>query len=343
MFTIKETPEDFVVEEVPVAFSGTGPYAIYALRKRGMTTHQALAALSRRFSVPQDRWGVAGLKDRRAVTTQYVSLKGRKDLHMAEPCLELSYHAQHDRPLTPGQLQGNAFRITVRNLDKDDLALVEQAVRYLNAQHNRIPNYFDEQRFSAHNVAIGRLLVRKRFGEALDLLIQTAAQGPQLEAARKLSPNDVVGCLRLLPRKQLLFYIHAYQSWIFNELLAQVCIAQGVWKRTSYSHGMFVFPRSLTVLPASLPLVGFGTDQTVLGGAALPESIKPRDFVFPSIPELSSAGGERPANAAVADITLGEPLPDTLHTGKLQQEVAFHLPKGSYGSLVIRYLFAPNQ
>jgi tRNA(Glu) U13 pseudouridine synthase TruD len=39
---IKKFPEDFIVEEIPVGFSGTGGYAIYRLTKKNYNTESAV-------------------------------------------------------------------------------------------------------------------------------------------------------------------------------------------------------------------------------------------------------------------------------------------------------------
>ena len=48
---IKQIPEDFIVEEVPIVFSGSGNYAVYKLTKRNYTTESAVATVCKRFNI----------------------------------------------------------------------------------------------------------------------------------------------------------------------------------------------------------------------------------------------------------------------------------------------------
>jgi tRNA(Glu) U13 pseudouridine synthase TruD len=75
---LKTLPEDFVVEEVPLAFpapSAEGKYTVAALRVRNWETNRLMGELARRLGVPRETIFFAGTKDKRAITTQYVSLR----------------------------------------------------------------------------------------------------------------------------------------------------------------------------------------------------------------------------------------------------------------------------
>ena len=66
--------EDFVVSEIPrIPPEGEGEYAYAYVEKRGLNTHDLVAALRER-GVPYDAVGVAGLKDKHAVTRQWLSV-----------------------------------------------------------------------------------------------------------------------------------------------------------------------------------------------------------------------------------------------------------------------------
>ena len=72
---IKQTPEDFEVEEIPAYLpGGTGEHLYLWIEKRGMTTRQAVQKLARAAGKRPGDVGVAGLKDSRAVTRQWVSI-----------------------------------------------------------------------------------------------------------------------------------------------------------------------------------------------------------------------------------------------------------------------------
>src|SRR5450631_3048251 len=72
---IKSTPEDFVVEELPAyAPSGEGEHVYVRFTKRALTTDMALRAIASALGANQREAGVAGMKDKDAVTTQTISL-----------------------------------------------------------------------------------------------------------------------------------------------------------------------------------------------------------------------------------------------------------------------------
>jgi len=80
----KLVPEDFEVEEVPAYLpSGEGEHLYLWLEKRGRDTREVVKALALALGVSEDDVGVAGMKDRQAVTRQLISVPAR-----AEPKVE---------------------------------------------------------------------------------------------------------------------------------------------------------------------------------------------------------------------------------------------------------------
>ena len=77
MYKIKDIPEDFVVEEIPLfRVKKSGTYTYFLLQKKNYTTEKAIQKISCFFKVPRKRFGYAGTKDKIAVTKQYCSVKG---------------------------------------------------------------------------------------------------------------------------------------------------------------------------------------------------------------------------------------------------------------------------
>jgi tRNA pseudouridine13 synthase len=144
-------PEDFVVDErsLPgVATAGSdGEYVHLRVRKRNLTTAWLVGGLARHFSVPLRDVGHAGLKDRRAVTSQWFSVRAPSGLPLS-PWFEPGTAVLEAHParaaLRPGDLAGNGFRLRVR--DVDDPAALEAALVALRAAPC-VPNYFGAQRF----------------------------------------------------------------------------------------------------------------------------------------------------------------------------------------------------
>ena len=72
---IRETPEDFVVDEVlGFTASGQGEHALLRVRKRGANTGWVAKEIANRAGVRPHDVGYAGLKDRHAVTTQWYTV-----------------------------------------------------------------------------------------------------------------------------------------------------------------------------------------------------------------------------------------------------------------------------
>ncbi|MFH0701777.1 MAG: tRNA pseudouridine(13) synthase TruD, partial [Candidatus Woesearchaeota archaeon] len=75
MYLLKQIPEDFVVKEISnVAVSNSGKYIYFKLSKREENTLDAIKKLSQALHLPEKNFGVAGNKDRNAITEQICSV-----------------------------------------------------------------------------------------------------------------------------------------------------------------------------------------------------------------------------------------------------------------------------
>src|SRR5882724_5989033 len=142
-------PEDFVVDEVPLyAHSGAGEHLYVRVEKRGYTTPAMLRAVTRAAGVDERDVGYAGLKDKHAVTRQWLSLpsKARAPSEWQLPeGISVVEHTRHSNKLRTGHLLGNRFRIT---LDTPDLGALEAAsVIATQLRARGLFNYFGGQRF----------------------------------------------------------------------------------------------------------------------------------------------------------------------------------------------------
>jgi tRNA pseudouridine13 synthase len=160
---IKSVPEDFFVEELPAyAPSGEGSHTFLLVEKTGLTTDDAVAQLCRALGVRREDAGVAGQKDRQAVTRQWVSVPG-DHTETARPvvleALKVLQIAKHPHKLRTGHLLGNRFAITIRGATEG----LKRARAVLEAlSRTGMPNYFGPQRFGARgdNAARGKALVK---------------------------------------------------------------------------------------------------------------------------------------------------------------------------------------
>ena len=115
---LKSGPEDFVVEEIPAYEPcGSGGHLFLWLEKHDTSDEQLRAHLARTLRLSRRDIGIAGKKDRRAVTRQYVSVPSTAAERItAIDCdaIRVLHSMAHTRKLRTGHLIGNRFRILVR-------------------------------------------------------------------------------------------------------------------------------------------------------------------------------------------------------------------------------------
>jgi tRNA pseudouridine13 synthase len=163
---LKVVPEDFVVEELPDGPpDGAGAHRLLLVEKRGRDTREVVDALGRLLRIPTPEIGVAGQKDRQAVTRQWISVpmsaeRGGTDLAglAGDGWRVLEVHA-HGEKLRVGRLSGNRFRIRLRGGAAGAQVASEGLARLC---QTGLPNYFGPQRFgrAGDNAARGREILR---------------------------------------------------------------------------------------------------------------------------------------------------------------------------------------
>jgi tRNA pseudouridine13 synthase len=153
---IKEAPEDFVVEELPAyAPSGAGDHVFVRFTKRDRTTMEVVRTIARALGCDPRAAGYAGMKDKRAMTTQTLSLqppRGTTAADLAARARDLAVDAvtihdatPHPHKMKAGHLAGNRFAVTVRGLPVDGVSTVTDALNRV--ARTGVPNAFGEQRF----------------------------------------------------------------------------------------------------------------------------------------------------------------------------------------------------
>ncbi len=149
---LKTDPEDFLVEEIPAyAPSGTGEHIMMRIRKRDLATDQVVRMLARHYGVTEGEVGTAGLKDRRAVTTQWFTVHAPMvtldppDLGDGVQVLEVSRHTNR---LRTGHLRANRFLVRVRQTTMSPQRAADTArVVLARFSTSGMPNHFGPQRF----------------------------------------------------------------------------------------------------------------------------------------------------------------------------------------------------
>ena len=146
---IKAFAEDFRVDEVGPEYSdGDGPHIRFRIEKQQLTTEEVLFHIAKELGIDKESIGVGGLKDKQAVTTQYLTVKHELEPRLANiECegLRILEICGRSRKLKRGHLGGNAFSILLRGTEAKDEQPLTEALNYL-AQHG-IPNAYGTQRW----------------------------------------------------------------------------------------------------------------------------------------------------------------------------------------------------
>jgi len=192
-FIFNPSSRDFSVEEVPLyEFSGEGEHLILKVRKKSLTTWDMLNILSSYLGIAKREFGYAGLKDKYAITTQYISLpKKYKDKieSFEHPEIKIMQSFIHNNKIRVGHLKGNRFWLRFKKVLGGNLTKIESVLDWI--EKNGVPNYFGVQRFgnNGDNYLEGKAIVD--------------------------------GKLNIRDRKKREFLIGSYQSYLFNNWLSK--------------------------------------------------------------------------------------------------------------------------
>ncbi|SFV64107.1 tRNA pseudouridine 13 synthase [hydrothermal vent metagenome] len=192
-FHFKQSPRDFVVEELPIyEFSGEGEHLILLVRKKNLSTNEMVGQIARYLGIKNREIGYAGLKDKHAMTKQYISLHKKYEEAMEGfnfEGIKIISKTYHNNKIRIGHLKGNRFYIKIKKVNPTSAIKIDEALK--NIKNNGMPNYFGYQRFGndGDNHILGEKLAK---GEA-----------------RERNPRV----------KKLL--INAYQSYLFNNWLSK--------------------------------------------------------------------------------------------------------------------------
>lgn len=327
---IRERDEDFRVEELPLYPAlGIGDHTYLTIEKRGITTHEAIRRVARALGVKPSTIGFAGMKDAHAVTVQTLSVEHVPPARCEEALASLDRVTLlaaklHRNKIRLGHLAGNRFAIVVRGTVPDAAARARAVLEVL--ERRGCPNLYGEQRFGnrADNDAVGRLLVHGDF-----------------RGACELAGED----LRRKPRDLVRLFVSAYQSALFNRLVAARMPDLGRLETgdLAYLHdrgAVFLVedaaaeaPRAerLEISP-SAPL--FGLDVILAQGAPgeRERALLAEEGLERAMFDVAGAGrftGERrPVRIPVRGAEVRDIAPDAI-------ELRFDLPRGSYATVVL--------
>ncbi len=349
MYKLKQVPEDFTVREISDfqigKASDEGDYHVFLLKKRGISTPDACDLISKLVKKGIKYISYAGNKDKEAVTEQLISIKSDYPIQeINHEKTQTTFLGKSKIPVSLGNLEGNEFEIVIRNIEAMPRSI------------SLFPNYFDEQRFSKNNVQVGIALLKKDFRCASSLIVNKKVKKYLHE-----KPNDFVGALKRLSRKELMIYVHSVQSLIFNETVSRYLsrylstYLKGLkFSEIAYNSGegensrIMIFPDDISVIDQEIinkeiVIPGFGTmldknDNIHSITLEMMEELKlnDRDFIIRQLEGISTEGTLRKMFAEIKDLEIGNLEDDELNNGMKKVIIKFKLPKGSYATCVVK-------
>lgn len=144
---LKSLPDDFEVEELSDFPLRGGSFAVYLLTKKSLGTPEAITAVAARWNIPRHAISYGGLKDKHAVTRQWVTIQRGPRQDLKQEHFTLAYQGQSDRAFGPHDIAANRFHIVMRNLTHG--AAHEIVAQREAVARDGVPNYFDDQRFGS--------------------------------------------------------------------------------------------------------------------------------------------------------------------------------------------------
>ncbi|HII93658.1 MAG TPA: tRNA pseudouridine(13) synthase TruD [Methanosarcina sp.] len=259
---LRQEVEDFIVREITNREEEQeGKYLILELVKRDWDTHHLTRTLAKILQISQKRISVAGTKDKRALTTQKISIfdidaQEIEKIHLKD--IELKVLGRSRKSVELGDLWGNNFRITIRNIthsSEETHKLLEKTTNEILAQGG-VPNFFGIQRFGSVRPVthlVGKAIVEGDFEKAALLYIaepfpdepeetkearQFVKETRDFKEGLKIyplhlgherammnhliaNPDDFAGAFLVLPKNLYRMFVHGYQSYIYNTVLCR--------------------------------------------------------------------------------------------------------------------------
>ena len=378
---IKQKSEDFKVEEITSCKPGKeGDYALYRLEKSGWTTPDALAIIRRRWKLQVRRIAVGGLKDRHAETAQYLTIYRGPQRKLTHPNLQLTYLGQVADAYTSENIEANRFAITIRAMTDEQIGVALRALEEV--LDVGVPNYYDDQRFGsvsqdgaffAYQVLIGEHEAALHMALTAPYAFERAAQKKEKSVLRQhwgnwpylqqqlpkdpiihylaAHPDDFRGALERLRPELRTLYLSAYQSHLWNRMLAK-------WVRDNVDSGNLT-PIKLRLgelpMPRHLPkamLEPLRTLELPLHSARNhlddvdpwkpyfdrileEEEVTLEQFKLKGFRALFFSKGERAAWCFPQNLEARN-AKDEEHPSKKKLTLRFDLPRGCYATLVVK-------
>jgi tRNA pseudouridine13 synthase len=278
---IKQLPEDFVVEELSsIGPKKKGPVSLYLLEKNNLDVLAAKGEIRKKVKSKQATISFAGIKDKRAITKQYLTVKGKygDKLNFKTKQISLTHLGFTQKPLKTGDLKGNRFTITLRDLNKDQVKQIKNNVEKI--KQLGFINYFDSQRFGEALLEegfIAKHLMRENYELALKLyFMPTEKISPERKKAYTIiqknwgkwkkiqneiqsldgiknelkviyslvEHSDFLKAFKIIDLKIREILMASYQSYLWNKALSQFIKSNlENTQEVKYAAGKLIFPK----------------------------------------------------------------------------------------------------
>jgi tRNA pseudouridine13 synthase len=330
---LKHTPFDFQVREnLVVSFTeqATAEYRYLLLRKCGYTTMEAVRLLAAQFGVTSRDVTYAGLKDEDGITEQLIAVPvgtlpeapAATGLHiadMSERWMALNHYGFGAAPLEIGGLEGNGFRIVVRNLDDATAARLASRRKVLLL----FLNYYDTQRFGVpggpkRTHLVGRAILAGEWDLALQEL--AGLKAPESADAAVWTGSSRAFFDRLDPRTTA-FYLAAHASAQWNAELS------GLVTKAARDEVVDVPVDGITYR--------YATAARAAGSLLVEAPSLPYDK-YSYIDGVPTAVQSTRATAVQTTVAVEACGPDPHHPGRSAVTIRFFLPSGCYATTAVR-------
>lgn len=347
------------------------------LLKTNNDVQAAMKSLALKMQCGKSRIGFAGLKDKRGVTSQRISFfepDVEKLKTYKNNMIKLFDFSWQDEKIDLGNLQGNKFTITIRNIDKDEKEIESILKDFAKEIFEGIPNYFGEQRFGGIRKVtheVGKLFIFGKIKDAVLLYLTKISEkeadeikearglileGQYKEASKKFygrdfryerailnalikEPNDFLKAFQQLPKNLMILFPHAYQSSLFNKYLEL--------RYKELGKDFFKAQKGDSVNDEKEVLGSlFGFESSFSEGLSgkiekkilEDEGVTFDMFKVQNFPQMSVSGEKRPIKLNIFDFEVLEVGKDEFFEDKHFAKISFALPKNSYATVVLEEL-----